>query len=492
MSDQDRNLNAELAKKVALLEKALIRERNTKKRLEQKLDQKKESIFNENKEMLSAVERAESQRLQFQFLSRLTEELLSNKKTKEIVDNFIFTLSEFMSDCPVIQLSQQVNLDSTMTTLAGKEWQTQPWQPIYDTLFEKMLRQDEYVWHRIEHANELSNNPLAPLLKNSTLLYLINHESNLQKRVIILDIDHFCYSADFKQTLNIAGKQFSLAIKRRVAERELHCNYDVLKNILADLEHTQQQLIHSEKMASIGQLAAGIAHEINNPIGFISSNLDVLSDYANIFESYVANLPEEIIAQQSSNRDLSFAREDINELITSCVGGVKRVAEIVNSLKNFSRKEEDEFTQVSVNEVIKSALKIVWNHLKYDHEVITHYCNDSVQIAGHFGQLQQVFVNLFVNAAQAMTSNGTLTISSEVTKQFIEIKVADTGIGISQGNISKIFDPFYTSKGENEGTGLGLSVSYAILEKHHALVEVDSQENIGTTFIINFPISTNT
>lgn len=489
MPDSHRDLIAGYRSQISLLEKALLREKRSKKRLEEKLDQKKQNNFVENKEIMDAFDKASTRQLQFQFLSRLTQELLSNKKTHEIVDNFIFTLAEFMENCPVIQMYHQVNTDREISMMdkESKQWMPLPWLNVYDDLFDKMLSQEEYYWHRVEHENDVTN-LLKPYVKNTTLLYLVNHESNLQKRIIILDIKHFCYTKDFKQTLNIAGKQFSLAIKKRVAERELSCNYDVLKNILVDLENTQAQLVHSEKMASIGQLAAGIAHEINNPVGYISSNLNVLVDYAEIFEKSFLALSKTHQVELSTNTELVYARADLPELVEACLNGVKRVSEIVTSLKVFSRKEKDTFTEVDVNAVVQSSLKMVWNHLKYDHQVIENLSSLPLYINGNWGQLQQVFVNLFVNAAQAMPTNGSLTITSQKLNNHIEITVKDTGQGISPENLTRIFEPFYTSKNENEGTGLGLSVSYAIIEKHKASIDVESTLNVGTLFILKFPL----
>lgn len=487
LPDSNRSLTPELENKVRLLEKALIRERNAKKQLELKLEEKKEVEFNKNKELLAAFENATSRQLQLQFLSLLTQDLLLEKNIDELFSRFILNLSKLLEHCPAVQMSVTDNLDKTISACASpeSEWKKVSWLSSYDAVIDDMFKQEEAVWHRLEIAQNNQNSPFFQLMNNTTVLYLIIYVSKTQKRIICLDINHYCYSEDFKQTLSIAAKQFSSMIKRRLTEVELSYNYQILTRTISELKSTQKQLLHNEKMASLGQLAAGVAHEINNPIGYVTSNLDVLKDYINVYENTLNSLPEEQL-KNHHGEELGMVRADINELIDSCINGVDRVSEIVLSLKTFSRKEINEMSEVNLNDVVEDALKIVWNQLKYNYQIHQNLSDDIALISGNAGQLQQVFVNLFVNATQAMNESGELTITSKNTDEYVEISVSDTGCGMDDNVMKHLFEPFYTTKKQNEGTGLGLSVSYAIIEKHNALVNVESEPQKGTTFTIRF------
>lgn len=490
MSDPSRDTTIDISEKIELLEKALIRERNAKKKLEQKLDEKAQIDFNKNQEFIKSFEKASSKHVQLQFLSTLTQDLLSNINLDELFYQFSGNMSKLLESCPVFLLSTNAESDNTIVRLSVSEqkWQPIRWRNRYKKMSATMLNSVELVWHRIEHQNLEDIPSLNTLVTNSTLLYLVIHLSTTEQKLVVLDISHFCYSDDFKQTLNIAAQQFTLAIKRRVTELELAQNNTILNNTVLQLKSTQQQLVHSEKMGSLGQLSAGIAHEINNPIGYISSNLAVLKDYVNIYNNTVEQLLENK-GNRISNQDEFFsAQEDIEDLLDSCIEGVQRVTDIVASLKTFSRKEEDQFSLININEVLVSALKIVWNEFKYSHKIVQLLADNLPQIKGNYGQLQQVFVNFFVNSAHAMKNGGQLTIQSGQGQDYVEINVHDTGCGMDESVMRHLFEPFYTTKDVNEGTGLGLSVSYAIIEKHNAMISVNSEPDQGCTFTLKFPI----
>lgn len=490
MPDSGRDLNIALEEKVKLLEKALMRERSAKKKLEAKLNQKAETSLYENKEFFDSYEKATSRQVQLQFLASLTQELLLDKNIDESFDHFSANVAKLLDDCSVLVIRINTDTENTIWSFkpSCKVSKLLKWQPGYDPFIQPLLAVNDSKWHRVEHDKDKSIGEISNLLIHGTLLYLLVKVSDNEQRLILLDINHYCYSDDFKQTLSIAAQQFSAAIKRRMTKIELAYNYRDLRNTVDELKSTQQQLVHSEKMSSLGQLAAGIAHEINNPIGYISSNLDVLKDYIEIYEQAFSQFPSETIESLNHQRELMFAREDVNELLDSCIVGVERVTDIVASLKTFSRKEQDEYSAVDINDVIESALKIVWNKLKYDHEIVKELSLNMPEIQGNYGQLQQVFVNLFVNSAQAMDESGELRIESGFFGNYIEVNVHDTGRGMNESVLRHLFDPFYTTKDESEGTGLGLSVSYAIIEKHNAMISVNSEPDQGCTFTLKFPI----
>ena len=265
------------------------------------------------------------------------------------------------------------------------------------------------------------------------------------------------------------------------------------------LEDAHLQLLQSEKMASIGQLAAGVAHEINNPVGFVFSNLGSLEKYlVDIFcmlDAYqVAEAALDATARDKmqglrQELDIDFLRQDLVSLLAETREGMDRVRKIVQDLKDFSRAgSEDEWQWLDVHAGIESTLGIVWNELKYKTTVEKQY-GSLPQIYGLPSQLNQVFMNLLVNAAHAIDTKGIVTIRTGQQGEEIWIEVEDTGCGISPENQKRIFDPFFTTKPVGKGTGLGLSVSYTIVQKHHGRIEIRSEVGKGSAFRIWLPIN---
>lgn len=243
---------------------------------------------------------------------------------------------------------------------------------------------------------------------------------------------------------------------------------------IAKRKETQFQLVQSEKLASIGQLAAGIAHEINNPIGFIKSNL-------NTFEKY----HKELMADKKTKS--GYMAEDMNNLITETKEGVDRISKIVKDLKNFSRKDEGVKTPSDLNEVLEGILGIVWNEIKYKAELKKDY-GKIPSIKCSVQQIGQVFVNLLLNAVQAIEEKGIITIRTYLRENLVCVDVSDTGRGIPRDDIPKIFDPFFTTKEKDKGTGLGLSISYDIVKRHNGHIDVESEVGKGTKFTVCLPV----
>ena len=278
-------------------------------------------------------------------------------------------------------------------------------------------------------------------------------------------------------------KQASEALQREIDERK----------------QLEGQLVQSEKLASLGQLAAGVAHEINNPIGFISSNLGTLDGY---FQQLLAmlgayhtagqTLPAELAGQLQQLREdleLDFLLEDIPVLIRESKEGIARVGQIVRDLKDFSRVDShQEWQWANLQQGIESTLNIVASELKYKADVIKEY-QDLPDIECLPSQINQVIMNLVVNAAQAMgPERGTITLRTGVQGESAVIEVADTGSGIAPETLQKIFDPFFTTKPVGQGTGLGLSLSYGIVKKHGGDISVSSKPGFGTTFRVQLPL----
>lgn len=285
--------------------------------------------------------------------------------------------------------------------------------------------------------------------------------------------------------------------ERKLAEIQLKAANDNLERLVS--ERTQQlatanaQLAQSEKLASIGQLAAGVAHEINNPIGYVHSNIGSLQTYMNdlmellsAYEQLPANADIEALRQKI---DVDFLREDMPSLISESQEGITRVKKIVQDLKDFSRVDSSQdFQTADLHDGINSTLNIVNNEIKYKADVVKAY-GQLPPVECLPSQLNQVFMNLLVNAAHAMgETRGTITITTGTEGDRVWLTFADNGSGISPDNLSRIFDPFFTTKPVGKGTGLGLSLTYGIIQKHHGHISVQSVVGQGTTFRIELPI----
>jgi signal transduction histidine kinase len=281
--------------------------------------------------------------------------------------------------------------------------------------------------------------------------------------------------------------------------RDLYDSVLHLEGIASELKATQAQLIQSEKMSSLGQLTAGIAHEINNPIAYSYSNLVCLSENISeifkldkIMQDYNAEKgnANAVLEQYQAIRqeiDADYLIADTPNLLVDTLEGIERVKIIVNNLKNISYKGDDALITCNINDCINDCLKVVDNELKYSMDIKLELA-DCNNFLGQPYDLNQVFINLFINASHACESNGVLTIKTVQEKNNIIIYITDNGKGISQDNILKVFDPFYTTKPVGEGTGLGLPISHGIIEKHHGKIEVHSEVNVGTCFTITLPL----
>ncbi|BBO99722.1 ATP-binding protein [Sulfuriferula nivalis] len=284
------------------------------------------------------------------------------------------------------------------------------------------------------------------------------------------------------------------------SNRSLHAERLKLQVLVEQLNATQSQLMQSEKMASVGQLAAGVAHEINNPIGFVYSNLGTLEKYLeNLFEivhdyelAESAIVDGDVLARLQITKqklDLSFLKEDLPALMGESKDGITRVKKIVQDLKDFSHVDVvEEWEYADLQKGIDTTLNIVNNEIKYKAEVVKNY-GGIPEIKCLSSQLNQVFMNLFVNAAHAIEDRGTITIRTGQEGEEVWVEVVDTGKGIAPENLKRIFDPFFTTKPIGKGTGLGLSMAYGIIQKHHGKIEVQSEVGKGTTFRICLPIN---
>ena len=320
----------------------------------------------------------------------------------------------------------------------------------------------------------------------------------------LLDALHKLYHLMAAQNHELADS--NLRLEEKVAQRtieltglnaELAAEKQEMAALMQKMEEAQNQMLQSEKMAAIGQLAAGVAHEINNPIGFVNSKLGTLKNYVDnllgLVDTYEQCEAEHAIhstriAAAKQDIDLDFLRSDVVALLGESREGLERVKKIVQDLKDFSHVDEAELQEADLNAGLESTLNVVWNEIKYKAEIVRQY-GELPPVRCIPGQLNQVFMNLLVNAAQAIDERGTITLRSGRAGDEVWIEIADSGHGMPAEVRKRIFEPFFTTKPVGKGTGLGLSLAYDIVVKKHAgRIDVESAPGQGTRFRLWLPV----
>ncbi|MBL8014489.1 MAG: hypothetical protein JNN05_11640 [Candidatus Omnitrophica bacterium] len=314
-------------------------------------------------------------------------------------------------------------------------------------------------------------------------------ESNYQLSLRTLELDQLT------QTLDLQVQERTS--KLEAALKELQKTHD-------DLKHVQTQLLQSEKFSAIGQLAAGIAHEINNPIGFINSNMQTLEQYAvtynallkilsDLGNAYQNNDQQEIAAVIESwekirhAANIDFIHSDIVNLIRESQEGAEKIRKIIVDLRAFASPDKGGVDSVNIESLLESVLNVVWNEIKYKAELRKDYGHVPL-VSCDPQKMAQVLVSLLINASQAIKGKGIISLKTYMVEGHVAIDIVDTGCGIPPENVTKIFDPFFTTKPVGQGVGLGLSVSYDIVKKHGGTITFKTQVGQGTTFTIKLPL----
>ena len=277
----------------------------------------------------------------------------------------------------------------------------------------------------------------------------------------------------------------------------LETKNDELVNGKVQLEHLQTQIVQSAKMASLGQLAAGVAHELNNPVGFVHANLEMLDQYfqdlTRLIQFYdnaeVVALDQAKAATIKDEIGYPAIIEDITSIVRDCRDGSDRIRDIVQNLRTFSLLDEADYNVTNIHEGLDSTIRLISGYFSSGNIKLVREYGDLPTIQAFSGQLNQVWMNLLVNAAQAIGSGtGELKIKTSVDDDNVFVEVSDSGCGIAVQDLNRIFDPFFTTKPVGEGTGLGLSISFGIVERHGGNITVDTRLNEGTTFTVRLPL----
>ncbi|HQQ62536.1 MAG TPA: ATP-binding protein [Pseudomonadales bacterium] len=255
----------------------------------------------------------------------------------------------------------------------------------------------------------------------------------------------------------------------------------------------EDMLLHSEKMASLGIISAGVAHEINNPIAFVASNISTMKNYCKTLHDFFYGLNIDMLPEALRGNHLLEVKgiiDDCHDLVDETADGIKRIQRIVGDLKSFSHEQQDRLAPVSIHKCIDLALNLSRNETKYRINIRKNFGNDIPEILGSETKISQVFLNLVVNASHAIEDKGEIEIFTKKTDDLIIVQVSDNGKGIEPTIIKNIFEPFFTTKDVGQGTGLGLSISRDIIKRHGGKISVNSQPGAGTSFVIEFPIPT--
>jgi len=379
-------------------------------------------------------------------------------------------------------------------------------QPKFTGIMDKIIKSaDAIIMNDIEHESGFVGFPSRHPHMHSLIGIPITVSSIKHGMVFITNkLDTKPYNKNDKEMLKLVILELNQVLERRnllskLASRNLLLWQEKKEQalLLEKLSEVQGQLLQSEKMASIGQLAAGVAHEINNPVGYVNSNIKALDRYINDLVHFVDNITELSEKEDSlqgeinglkKDIDYEFIKEDVEQLMHESKEGINRVIKIVQDLKDFSHVDEEEWQFTDLTKGIESTLNVVNNEVKYKAEVMREY-GEIPKVECIASQVNQVIMNLIINSSHAIEVKGTITISTGlIDKNKVWIKVADTGKGIEEKNMKKLFDPFFSTKPVGQGTGLGLSLSYSIIKKHNGTIEVESVLGKGTCFTIILPI----
>lgn len=481
-----------LEKKIHVLQHKAEQEQMARQLAEEQLEKYSRDIYQANMKLSDSLRLAENRQQELEFLNELTQKIVLDNTSEGLFEDVLPLIAKFVKATiaivfpsaknpiqlgsievwkkPGLTSEHSYNVDSTIELLDSEallvinEWKTT----------------SLHGYHTTNDTNLLTIQ-LQTAAANEYLVYL-----KLSSKLV---------SSDSLRVLNTAKDLLLSGLQRRECALKLVKRNKQLSESIDNIRNVQNQLIQSEKMASLGQLAAGIAHEINNPVGFINANSEMLTEYVADIESAYKQLSAEVenknvnkqlLHEITQHYQIDYILSDIHEILEANQDGIQRIMDIVDGLATFSHPGDQKQTAMCLAECVNRSLQLISNELKYKYEVDNQLPLKLPYITGNKGHLQQVLVILFTNAVHAMPNGGKLTISHFVDASSLTIRIVDTGAGIQTENLSQIFTPFFTTKPVGSGTGLGLSIANAIMEAHNAVIAVESKLGIGTGFNLTF------
>lgn len=494
-------MNQDNEKLLEAYERRYLREKAARDKVEQQLEVYSRKIYSSNQMLIRHAKESREQQRNLAFLSDIAQAHISNISAAALFKTYLNKLSEYLTEGHAFviesvadfqlnapQILYPAELDDTFFEFKLSSELALPWlklQPIKQVI--KKYYQDKELNRLVEVAEY---NHFRTLILP---LHLMQLDEDVTGAVCICLIEKENFNEEIKlPVLQSSVNILRTALERLAAEASLKQRLEQVLEQNEQINQYQKQLVESEKLASLGLLSAGVAHEINNPVGFIRSNADVMQDYicelSEVLQDIdsVSGIEAEKTIRKLKEIDIGFLLNDSKSILNSSISGLDRIKEIVTDLRQFSRMDgEMEHHEVDLDKVLKQSLNMLQNELKYDYEVTLDIESPAV-IWGAEGPLQQVFVNLLINAKQAMPDGGKIEISCKLEKQRRVVRIKDQGVGIAEEHLSELFTPFFTTKPVGQGTGLGLSISYSILQQHHAKVSVNSEVGKGTEFALSF------
>lgn len=476
---------------ILYLKKALIEERNKREESEALLTSRTLSLQSINEKLHEQYVNASMKNQEVEYLLKITNLELNDKSLQQLIHNFLDMSARLVSSeasfsfkCELVHKNivpvscvmfsndkalEEINLSNFLNEKFNLLLPfIETTDPVVTNDFGDQIKLVNMSYQYLNHGY------LFPIVVDRNEKYLIWLTFTSPVDFTERTFDLIC--SGIHQIENILQKQ---KIRMRIFE-----NYKKLKEI-------KSQLIQSEKMASIGTISAGIAHEINNPLSFVMTNFEVLKDYISSLMTYI-DLLENMLPTSDlksyKNENVEYVLGDIPHLMSESLEGINRIKTIVNGLRVFSRADDGDLQLINVNTCVETSLKLVSNELRHKCKIHKNLLS-KMTIKASEGQLIQVLTNLLVNSVQAIESFGEISIETFDDNFNVTIIVKDSGQGISAENQKQLFTPFFTTKPTGHGTGLGLSISYGIIKKHHGNINVESVEGLGTIFTITLPLS---
>lgn len=470
------------------------REANVRQSMDTQLKEQAIALYHANVAIANSLKMAERRKEELEFLNVLAHQIVSDSTYEEVLVKLLdLFASTFKATFALVLLTHERKIISNPTHTWCQSQQAndciQEGKEAIAFLSTVVIQQDN-EWQLKPYLSSDGNRQVGRL-------FIHLSDNHVRGHLVCFDLARTELNMDFLTILNTARDLVISGLKRRLFEVKVVKRNQLLQDSMADLERLQAKLIHSEKMASLGQLAAGVAHEINNPVGFISANSDILKEYVSDLEQCVKKLRDVCLDRSSSSEaftriyqqyELDYILSDMHDILAANHDGLGRIKDIVSGLSTFSHPGELKKGPVCLADCIKISLQLVANQLKYLHVVENTLPEVLPAIHGNVGQLQQVFVILMVNAMHAMPEGGTLTFAHALDETSLTLIISDTGCGIAPEHLSQIFTPFFTTKPVGSGTGLGLSITHSILEAHNATISVKSELGSGTEFHLRFKL----